>query len=87
MNGERSKANKSGGKQKQTTFRIGKVRGDLRGRVWCLTYFEHGQRRRPRVGPDREAAALCVMSATASAVLATRYAIRSPLMEERGLTH
>lgn len=38
------------------SFRIGRVRGDLRGNVWYLTYHEHGQRHRPRVGPDREAA-------------------------------
>lgn len=39
-----------------TSFRVGKVRGDLRGRVWYLTYHEHGQRKRPRLGPDREVA-------------------------------
>lgn len=33
-------------------FRIGKVRGDLRGKNWSLTYHEHGRRIRPRVGPD-----------------------------------
>jgi integrase len=39
-----------------TSFRVGKVTGYLRGRVWYLCYFEHGKRRRPRVGPDRDAA-------------------------------
>jgi integrase len=40
----------------QGSFRVGKVRGDLRGKVWYLTYFEDGRRRRPRVGPDKVAA-------------------------------
>src|SRR5947209_4985465 len=39
-----------------TSFRIGKVQGHLRGRVWYLCYHEHGRRRRPRAGPDRDAA-------------------------------
>jgi hypothetical protein len=39
-----------------TSFRIGKVRAHLRGRIWYLCYHEHGRRRRPRVGPDRKAA-------------------------------
>lgn len=34
-------------------FQVGNVRGYLRGRVWYLYYHEQGQRRRPRVGPDR----------------------------------
>ncbi len=41
---------------KQSSFRVGKVRGDLRGKVWYLTYFEEGRRRRPRVGSDKDAA-------------------------------
>jgi len=43
---------------KASTFRVGKVRGDLRGRVWYLTYHEHGIRQRPRVGRDLVAAKL-----------------------------
>ena len=35
----------------QPSFRIGKARGDLRGRIWYLTYQENGRRQRPRVGP------------------------------------
>jgi integrase len=42
--------------QKTTSFRVGRVQGYLRGQVWYLCYHEYGQRRRPRVGPDREAA-------------------------------
>jgi hypothetical protein len=41
---------------KANTFRVGKVRAYLRGRVWYLCYHENGRRRRPRVGTDREAA-------------------------------
>ena len=37
-------------------FRVGKVRADLRGSVWYLSYHEQGQRRRPRVGPDKNVA-------------------------------
>src|SRR3989440_11050337 len=38
------------------SFRVGKVHAYLRGKVWYLCYHEHGQRHRPRVGPDRQAA-------------------------------
>jgi hypothetical protein len=41
---------------KHTSFRVAIVWAHLRGRVWYLCYHEHGRRRRPRVGPDREAA-------------------------------
>ncbi|QVL30252.1 tyrosine-type recombinase/integrase [Telmatocola sphagniphila] len=37
-------------------FRIGKVRGYRRGKIWYLCYNEQGRRHRPRVGPDRNAA-------------------------------
>ena len=39
-----------------TAFRIGRVRAFRRGRVWYLGYYEHGLRRQPRVGPERELA-------------------------------
>ena len=39
-----------------TSFRIGRVCAYRRGRVWYLCYFEHGQRRQPRVGQDRDVA-------------------------------
>jgi integrase len=42
--------------RKKSSFRVGRVQGYLRGQVWYLCYHEHCQRRRPRVGPDREAA-------------------------------
>ena len=38
------------------SFRIGKVSGYCRGRVWYLCYHENGSRRRPRVGPDKAVA-------------------------------
>ena len=38
------------------SFRIGRVRGYLRGRIWYLQYHDSGVRRRPRVGPDLAAA-------------------------------
>jgi integrase len=38
------------------SFRMGKVRAYLRGQIWYLCYREHGQRRQPRVGPDRDLA-------------------------------
>ena len=41
---------------KYTSFRVGKVRADLRSKVWYLTCFEDGQRRRPRAGSDKDAA-------------------------------
>jgi|GEM_PF-3168152 len=37
-------------------FRVGNVRGYLRGSVWYLYYYEQGQRRWPRVGPDKAVA-------------------------------
>ena len=39
-----------------SSFRIGKVRGYLRGQVWYLCYHESGKRRRPRAGEDLKAA-------------------------------
>src|SRR5262245_50389700 len=41
---------------KSTSFRVGRVQGYLRGKIWYLCYHDHGQRHRPRLGPDREAA-------------------------------
>jgi len=35
---------------------VGKVRADRRGKTWYLTYHEHGQRLRPRVGTCKETA-------------------------------
>lgn len=38
------------------SFRIGKVLGYLRGKVWYLCYHENGKRRRPRAGKDLQVA-------------------------------
>ena len=42
--------------KKSTSFRVGRVRANLRGRVWYLCYHEDGRRHQPRVGPDRDVA-------------------------------
>jgi hypothetical protein len=39
-----------------SAFRIGKVRGYRRNKVWYLCYHEQGKRHRPRVGQDVSAA-------------------------------
>ena len=43
-------------KQPKKSFRVGRVRAFLRGRVWYLCYHENGKRHQPRVGPDRQLA-------------------------------
>lgn len=48
-----SNKGKSGHKK---SFRIGRVRANLRGRVWYLCYHQHGQRHQPRVGSNRDEA-------------------------------
>lgn len=42
--------------RRTTSFRVGRVRAYLRGRVWYLCYREQGKRHQPRVGPDRDLA-------------------------------
>src|SRR5947208_3219718 len=42
--------------KKSVPFRVGKVAAYIRGHIWYLCYHDGGQRRRPRVGPCREAA-------------------------------
>jgi integrase len=43
-------------RNQSVSFRVGNVQAYLRGQIWYLCYYDNGQRRRPRVGPDREAA-------------------------------
>src|SRR5262245_6760290 len=43
-------------KRKSVSFRVGTVSAYRRGHVWYLCYHEFGVRRRPRVGPDKDAA-------------------------------
>ncbi len=38
--------------KKTKSFRVGRVRGDLRGKIWYLTYYDQGRRHRPRIGSD-----------------------------------
>jgi integrase len=38
------------------SFRIGRVKVYVRGKIWYLQYHENGRRRRPRVGSDLVAA-------------------------------
>jgi len=41
---------------KSASIRVGRVTAYRRGKVWYLYYHENGVRKRPRVGPDRDAA-------------------------------
>ena len=50
-------------RSKRKSFRVGRVGAYLRGEVWYLGYYEHGRRRRPRVGTDRNAARLAIDAA------------------------
>jgi integrase len=43
-------------RKKSVSFRVGKVQAYRRGKIWYLCYHENGQRHRPHVGPDHEAA-------------------------------
>ncbi|QDU59929.1 site-specific tyrosine recombinase XerC [Planctomycetes bacterium Pan216] len=42
--------------KKAKSFRVGRVRVYLRGRVWYLCYHEQGKRHQPRIGPERDVA-------------------------------
>ena len=59
--------------KKTKSFRVGKVRAFLRGKVWYLCYHEQGKRHQPRVGPDREAAYICVKDGVASNLIRKAY--------------
>jgi integrase len=45
-------SSKSSSRSPKPSFRVGRVKGYLRGSVWYLSYHEGGERLRPRVGPD-----------------------------------
>ncbi len=75
-----------------SAFRVGEVQGYLRGRVWYLCYFEQGARRRPRAGPDRDAA--CALAARINGQLAggepaalSFEPIAVPALRDRWLDH
>lgn len=74
------------------TFRMGRVKGYLRGRVWYLCYFENGQRRRPRVGPELDAARRLAAQVNAqldsgAATALSFEAISIPDLRQRWLDH
>lgn len=78
--------------RKSFSFRVGRVQGYLRGQVWYLCYHEHGQRRRPRVGPDREAAKQLAAQINAQLEVGAPAAlsfepIALPKLRERWLQH
>jgi len=74
------------------SFRIGKVQAYLRGRTWYLCYHDNGRRRRPRVGPDREAARQLAAQINAQLEVGAPAAltfepIAIPSLRERWLAH
>ncbi|MGB7159336.1 MAG: tyrosine-type recombinase/integrase [Tepidisphaeraceae bacterium] len=74
------------------SFRMGRVQGYLRGRVWYLCYHENGQRRRPRVGASLEAARRVAAQTNAQlesgdATMLTFEPIAIPALRTRWLEH
>jgi site-specific recombinase XerD len=79
-------------RQHSVSFRVGRVQAYLRGRVWYLCYHELGQRHRPRVGPDREAARQLAAQVNAQLAVGAPAAlsfqpIALPDLRERWLVH
>jgi integrase len=77
---------------KSVSFRIGKVQGFLRGKVWYLCYHEHGRRRRPRVGPDRQGAKRLAAQINAQLLVGAPAAlsfepVAIPALRDRWLSH
>lgn len=77
---------------KSVSFRIGKVQGFLRGKVWYLCYHEQGRRRRPRVGPDRQAAKQLAAQINAQLLVGAPGAlsfesVAIPTLRDRWLAH
>lgn len=78
--------------QRNSSFRMGKVRAYQRGRIWYLCYHENGQRRRPRVGSDRKAARQLAAQVNAQLEVGAPAAlsfepIAIPPLRERWLQH
>ncbi|MBD3675704.1 MAG: tyrosine-type recombinase/integrase [Planctomycetaceae bacterium] len=74
------------------SFRVGRVRGDLRGKVWYLTYYDQGRRHRPRVGPDldearRHAAEINSQLENCAPVSSSFRSIKIVDLQERWLDH
>lgn len=77
---------------RRSSFRIGKVRGYLRGKVWYLCYYENGKRRRPRAGEDLQsakqmAAQIGAQLESAQATLLSFEPISIPQLRDRWLEH
>ena len=75
-----------------STFRVGRVSAQLRGRIWYLCYHQDGRRYRPRVGPDRQAARQLAAQVNAQlevhAPTALSYEpIAIPALREQWLSH
>lgn len=78
--------------RRATSFRVGRVQVYLRGQVWYLCYRENGQRRRPRVGTDREVARQMAAQINAQVEVGAPAAlsfelIAIPELRERWLRH
>ena len=74
------------------SFRVGRVRGDLRGKVWYLTYYDQGSRHRPRIGPDidearRHAAEVNARLENGAPVSSSFQSIKIAELQERWLDH
>src|SRR3954467_6276795 len=74
------------------SFRVGRVKGYLRGRIWYLQYHDNAQRRRPRVGPDllaarRLAAQTNAQLESGDVALLTFEPVSVPELRQRWLEH
>lgn len=73
-------------------FRVGRVRGDLRGKIWYLTYYDQGQRHRPRIGSDldearRQAAEINAQLENGAPVSSSFQSIKIEELQIRWLDH
>jgi len=78
--------------KKSASFRVGKVQGYLRSKIWYLCYHENGKRRRPRIGPAKEAARQLAAQINAQLEIGAPAAlsfepIAIPQLRERWLEH
>ena len=74
------------------SFRVGRVRGDRRGKVWYLTYYDQGQRHRPRIGSDlaearRHAAEINSQLENGAPASTSFQSIKITELQERWLDH
>ncbi|WP_417851289.1 tyrosine-type recombinase/integrase [Thalassoglobus sp.] len=78
--------------KQSNSFRVGRVRGDRRGKVWYLTYYDQGQRHRPRIGSDldearRHAAEINSQLENGAPVSSSFQSIKIAELQERWLDH